>query len=626
MNWRMNLCLFLYSSVFVIQNVLVKAIDKELQPNIILILADDLGYGDLGSYGSPTISTPNIDKLAMEGVKFTQYYVAAPICTPSRSSMLTGKLPVRNGIYANFTYPLDDIFRVFYPSSVNCLSENEVTLADALSDSGSYSTAMVGKWHIGHNPELNCLPGNKKQGFDFFYGLPYSHEEGYPGPLPEALVFPPVPLLCDDVYVEQPYNGTDLTFRYTTLMQDMIWRYADGQGVASDEQLKLRPSLASIASISGLELASERLDHGHQDFSKPFFIHLAYENPHVPLFLSYDYEASGSTSRRGMYGDAVEEMDRSIGMIMESLESSGLADNTVIMFASDNGAWTNPTNGISTRPVKGMSVFDGGSNLPFFEGKGSTWEGGVRVPAILWGRNALPVESKGRTVRAPVSAMDMFPTLLDMAGVSLSTEEEIDGVSLMPLLNGTDTRDPHECIYLWRERDLYAIRCGAYKAHFITRSGFDTSDAGTVHDPPVLYNVDYDTFETMPLDETLDENYETQLEYMVAMASEHIASVVKAPSLYLAQNFTLMPCCARDNHASPSSNPVSEMVSKDLSKYEEVDGTRSAYDNALKHFFSELVQTQRFDGTQISSNALSPLEGNVGIWWDKCVCDRPGRK
>jgi hypothetical protein len=203
---------------------------EERPPNILLIVADDMGWNDLSLTGSVTISTPNLDKLARRGSLFTQFTVAAPICTPSRAAMLTGRLPIRTGVYANLEYPLDNLFRVFYPSSVYCLPEKEVTIGDALKAEGRYSSAMVGKWHLGHNPEYNCLPGRGKQGFDFFYGLPYSHEEGYPGPFPEGLIFPPVPLICDDKFVEQPFNMSDLTSRYTELTTELLLRYGEGQG------------------------------------------------------------------------------------------------------------------------------------------------------------------------------------------------------------------------------------------------------------------------------------------------------------------------------------------------------------------------------------------------------------
>ncbi len=140
------------------------------QPNIVLIMADDMGYNDLSSYGSPTIDTPNIDSIGKNGVRFTEFYLGASICSPSRSSMLTGRLPVRSGVYTAFDYPFDSLFRVFYPTSIGCLPKEEVTVGDALRD--TYSTAMIGKWHLGHNVDNDCLPGGGNQGFDFFYGIP----------------------------------------------------------------------------------------------------------------------------------------------------------------------------------------------------------------------------------------------------------------------------------------------------------------------------------------------------------------------------------------------------------------------------------------------------------------------
>lgn len=501
-------------------------------PNVLLIVADDLGYADLGVYGSPTINTPNLDRLANEGAKFTQFIVGGPICTPSRSSMLTGRLPIRNGIYCNQDYPIDDLFRVFYPSSVYCLPDSEITIGDALET--THSSAMLGKWHLGHNEEYNCLPGNGNQGFDFFYGLPYSHEEGYPGPFPEGLVFPPVPLMCNGYFVEQPFNMSDYTSRLTTLTEKLIWRYAEGQKSLAASHVKDDHHI-NDSPISGLEIAYQELDKGKQNFSRPFFIHLAYENPHVPLFLSNSYSGK---SRRGMYGDSVEEMDQSIGTILTALEQTGLAENTLIIFMSDNGAWVNPSNGLSTRPVKGMTPFDGGSNGAFRDGKGSTWEGGMRVPFIIWGPDVAP----GVTIRSPVAAMDIFPTILDYMGQPLPSDRVLDGASLRPLLTGANTADPHECLYYWREHTLFAIRCGQYKAHFITRSGFNTSDPGVSHDPPLLFNIEWDIAESLPLD---PDEYADTIDYLVSQANKHTSSIEHVPSLYIPQDFRHMPCCPR---------------------------------------------------------------------------------
>eukprot|EP00606_Chrysophyceae_sp_TOSAG23-5_P000706 GSChrysophyteH2.ASY1.ANO1.46.1 assembled CDS len=465
-------------------------------PNIILIVADDLGYGDTSLTGNPTIKTPNLERLASEGTMYTQFTAAASICSPSRAAMLTGRLPIRTGVYADLDFPLDNFFRVFYPSSKECLPDNETTLGEALA---GYRTFMTGKWHIGHNPAGNdgrgCMPGRGRQGFDFFFGLPYSHEEGYPGPFPEGLVFPPVPLFLQDKFVEQPFNMSDLTSRYTDIAQFI----RNGKG---NEQ--------------------------------PFFLHMAYENPHVPLFLSDDYtEECKEPSRRGMYGDSVAEMDSSIGKILDALESTGKADNTIVIFTSDNGAW-------------GLGPYDGGSNAPFKGGKGDTNEGGFRVPLIMKVPKKL-LKGNGamkRLEQTPVSMLDLFPTLLDLAGLPLPSGVMLDGLSMRPLMEGTQTGDLHNCLYYWREKDLYAIRCGPHKAHFITRSGFNTSDPGTVHSPPLLYNIEWDTAERIPLDPA--ENTEIILKLQAA-ADAHLAEInpVRGKSLYLPQAVRAMPCCPR---------------------------------------------------------------------------------
>eukprot|EP00605_Chrysophyceae_sp_TOSAG23-4_P001461 GSChrysophyteH1.ASY1.ANO1.1597.1 assembled CDS len=515
----------------------VGSAENQKKPNILLFVADDMGYGDTSLSGNPTIETPNLERLAHGGTQFTQFTAAASICSPSRASMLTGRLPIRTGVYADLGYPLDNFFRVFYPSSKECLPESETTLGEALE---GYRTSMIGKWHIGHNPAGNngngCLPGNGRQGFDFFFGLPYSHEEGYPGPFPEGLVFPPVPLFLQDQFVEQPFNSSDLTSRYTDIAQYII---------GDEEPARQRLQAASL--------------------EKPFFLHVAYENPHVPLFLSDDYEESCKPSRRGLYGDSVSEMDASIGKILDALEATGKADDTIVIFTSDNGAWVDPSNGLNpNRPTKGMGPYDGGSNAPFKGGKGDTNEGGFRVPMIMKVPPKLLGGQKMRRVeRTPVNMMDLFPTLLDLASLPLPAGVELDGLSMRPLLEGTLQGELHDCLYYWRERDLYAIRCGPHKAHFITRSGFNTSDPGTVNDPPLLYNVEWDTAERIPLDPSVQENAETLVQLQAA-ADKHLAEIerVKAKSLYLPQAVRVMPCCPRG-----SSNGVitgEEMPSPDL--------------------------------------------------------------
>jgi arylsulfatase A-like enzyme len=345
-------------------------------------------------------------------------------------------------------------------------------------------------------------------------------------------VFPPVPLMTSGYhFVEQPFNESDLTSRYTSLMEDLIDRFAVGQNkvsVSSSASTGPSSDAAADAAMAGL------------DFSKPFFLHLGYENPHVPLFLSVDYEGA---SRRGFFGDSVQEMDLSIGKIYAALERGNLLEDTLIVFTSDNGAWVNPSNGLNSgRPVKGMGPYDGGSNAPFFEGKGSTWEGGFRVPLLVSLPGTIP---PGKVVRAPVTGMDLFPTFLDLSGRALPQGVELDGVSLAELLVSTEpVADPHACVYLWREHALYAIRCGPHKAHFVTRSGFNFSDPGTVHDPPLLFNVEWDPAEAIPLNTSLPE-YAAIAKQLTAAADAHVQSITPYPSVYLAQNLSRVPCCPR---------------------------------------------------------------------------------
>eukprot|EP00520_Triparma_pacifica_P001691 CAMPEP_0118670744 /NCGR_PEP_ID=MMETSP0785-20121206/21627_1 /TAXON_ID=91992 /ORGANISM="Bolidomonas pacifica, Strain CCMP 1866" /LENGTH=310 /DNA_ID=CAMNT_0006565573 /DNA_START=26 /DNA_END=955 /DNA_ORIENTATION=- len=278
-------------------------------PNVLLIVADDLGYADLSSTGSTTISTPNIDSLR---TMFTQFYASAPICTPSRAALMSGRLPQRSGVYSGLKPP--------------CFRDK--TVAQLLKDSPSnYTTAMIGKWHLGHHSSTtptspNCLPGSSRQGFDFFFGLPYSHEEGYPGPSPEGVVFPPVPLYANGQIVEQPFVESDLTTRYANVTEYLIEALSPGSKAGSI------PVPSTLDPITASELSSSIDVEG----DRPWFIHLGFENPHVPLFVSEGYKENFEPSKRGDYGDSVTEMDAIIGSLLSTLSSTSQLSNTLIIF------------------------------------------------------------------------------------------------------------------------------------------------------------------------------------------------------------------------------------------------------------------------------------------------------
>jgi arylsulfatase A len=544
-----------------------------------------LGYGDLGCYGSPTIRTPQLDRMAHEGLKLTQFYVAAPLCSPSRASMLTGRLPVRSGTYTALAPPNDDYMRVFYPSSSGCTSTDEVTIAAALrqetqaahssssSSPSPYRTGLIGKWHMGHNPYKECLPGEGRRGFDSFLGLPYSHEEGYPGPAPEGLVWPPVPLLANASFVEQPFNSTDLMARYTAAAISFVSGDQDGGGSGSGKG------------------------------GRPFFLHLAYEAPHVPLFTGPRWEG---VSRRGFFGDAVEEMDDSVGQVLDAVRAldknkdtseQNASGSTLVLFTSDNGAWVGANTGLD-RPYlnskSGIGPFDGGSNGLLRGGKGSTWEGGMRVPCLVWWPGVVPPASVSMAV---VSALDLFPTFLNLARgegalarkqqqqqqqqqqqlpwgapsppppppppAAASRPAAVTGSSTA-VLDGYDMgavwADPNDSknaygpwydgfLWFWRESEIYAVRRGRHKLHWVTRSGFNISDEGTSHhDPPLVFDVESDPMEATPLTEALYPQLKKLVAECDAAREEHLRVDVGTPlppAQYGPQDWSLVPCCDR---------------------------------------------------------------------------------
>jgi arylsulfatase A-like enzyme len=251
--------------VFSISHSLIAA---ERQPNIIFILADDLGYGDIGAYGATAIATPNIDRMAAQGAMFNEFYSVSPVCTPARAALLTGRYPIRQGIH-----------EVFYPESFQGMDPTEVTVAEVLKDAG-YRTGLVGKWHLGHHSQF--MPWN--QGFDEFFGLPYSNDMG-------GMYY----------FRNKEINFEEIDQRYLTQTYT--------------------------------QEAIEFIDRNQQ---QPFFLYLAHNMPHVPIYASPEFEGK---SAGGLYGDVIEEIDWSVGKILQRLDELQIADNTLVIFTSDNGPW-----------------------------------------------------------------------------------------------------------------------------------------------------------------------------------------------------------------------------------------------------------------------------------------------
>ena len=399
-------------------------------PNIVIILADDMGYGDIGAFGAPNIRTPRLDAMAAQGQKWTNFYVQ-PVCSPSRAALLTGRLPVRSGMFSTRdgrTAP-----GVLRDNAAQGLPLDEITIAEVLKAAG-YATGMVGKWHLGQLPQF--LP--MRQGFDSWFGLPYSHDmrmtvtpdKGYKSavyyePKPE---YWDVPLMRNDQVIERPVDHRTLTRRYT------------------EEALKF-------------------IDANR---SRPFFLYLAHSMPHIPLARSSDYVDHSSA---GKYGDVIEEIDWSTGQVLDALRAAGVDGRTLVLFTSDNGPWlTFETHGGSAGPLR--------------EGKGTTWEGGVRTPAIFWWPGAV----RPGTVTDMASGLDMLPTAAALAGARLPAGRILDGVDLSAPLRGTGASPRNTIFYYW-DSELRAIRKNRYKAHFVTSGAYGQGGARTVHTPPLLFDL-----------------------------------------------------------------------------------------------------------------------------------------
>ncbi|MEM1108260.1 MAG: sulfatase [Planctomycetota bacterium] len=436
------------------------------KPNVVVIFTDDLGYRDLGCFGAPDIRTPRIDEMAREGMKFTEFYVASSICSPSRAALLTGCYPERVGVD-----------RVFFPNrGQGGLPPEQVTVAEVLRDAG-YATAAVGKWHLGDEPEF--LPTN--QGFDLYYGIPYSNDmfparsmayaedclfrEGVtPIDIQRAFESEPtrknprsmrnkVPLMRGEACIEFPADQATLTRRYT----DETIRFID-ESLAAD---------------------------------RPFFVYLAHTMPHVPLFTTPEFKGK---SRGGLYGDVIEELDHETGRILDHLRELGIDEKTLVVFTSDNGPWL-------TRGDRA------GSALPFFEGKFTRFEGGVRVPAVMWWPGTIPA---GGTCTEPVMTIDLMPTITYLAGGTLP-DRPVDGQDILGLVTAQpDEKSPHEYLFF----GPHAVRWGDWKYH--AKERFMVKETRREDSGPTLYHLGDDLGETLNVIERHPE------------VAEHLASALAA--------------------------------------------------------------------------------------------------
>jgi len=378
------------------------------KPNFIVIMADDLGYGDLGIYGSNLIKTPNLDRMAQQGALLNSFYSSANVCTAARGGLLTGKYPIRLDIVSDVARPNNNVH----------LADDELSLAEALKPMG-YQTALFGKWHLGSRLEWSPLT----QGFDEFFGVLHSND------------MTPFELYRQDLVIEEPVDQSTLTERYT---QEAL-----------------------------------RFIETHQD--KPFFLYMPHTFPHVPLYVSNQFSGQ---SEAGLYGDVVETIDWSVGEILRTLERLNLTENTLVVFTSDNGPW-----------------FEG-SPGPYRDRKGSSWEGGQRVPFIAQWQGQIP---HGVVSDEPAMNIDIFPTFLNLAGIELPSERVIDGKDIFPVLKN-EAPSPHDALFLFNKNRIAGVRSGPWKLVVEThyRGAVPSFDNANSYYAPygLLFNLERDPSET----------------------------------------------------------------------------------------------------------------------------------
>ncbi|GGF45573.1 hypothetical protein GCM10011339_37580 [Echinicola rosea] len=388
--------------------------------------------------------------MAKEGMRFTQFYVGADVCTPSRAALLTGRLPIRYGMAGERR-------GVLFPDSSLGLPHTEVTMATALRKVG-YKTGIIGKWHLGHLPEYLPLT----HGFDFYYGIPYSNDM-----LPRGNnKMPPLPLYRNEEVIDEHIDQSQLTKNYT----------------------------------------KEAINFIEENKDRPFFLYYPNNFPHVPLYASEDFVGK---SERGIYGDVVAELDWSVGKLLETLRELGLDKNTLVIFTSDNGPWL-------TQKEKG------GSAGLLFEGKASTYEGGMRVPAIAWWPGTIQANMVSTSL---VASMDLYPTFMALAGADVPYDKVLDGEDILPILSG-EKKEIRDVVYYYHLNKLHAVRKGPWKAHFTTKPSY-SSEPAKKHEVPLLYHLEHDPSEKY----NLNEKYPEKVSELVRIYEEHLASVDSPPSI-----------------------------------------------------------------------------------------------
>uniref|UniRef100_A0A672PWC9 Steroid sulfatase n=1 Tax=Sinocyclocheilus grahami TaxID=75366 RepID=A0A672PWC9_SINGR len=523
--------------------------DSGRKPNFVFMMVDDLGIGDLGCYGNTTLRMPNIDRLTLEGVKLTQHIAAAPLCTPSRAAFLTGRYPIRSGMAAHGRMGV-----FLFSASSGGLSQEEITFAKAVKEQG-YSTAIIGIADHCHHPNSH--------GFDYFYGTIMTHlrdcQPGHflYGHIPYKIIgLVSLALLhikgMIAVTRRVVFGFLVLVGLVVSLFGVLVYTFPNlncfvMRGPEIVEQPYTSDNLTQ-------RMTSEAKEFLERNSERPFLLFFSFLQVHTGLFASPLFRGR---SQHGLYGDAVMEVDWSVGQIMQTLERLNLKENTLVYMTSDQGP--------HLEEISINGEMHGGYSGIYKAGKSTNWEGGIRIPGILHWPGVLPA---GKVIDEPTSNMDIFPTVLNLAGASIPSDRVIDGHDLLPLLQGQVERFEHEFMFHYCNAQLNAVRWhppnsnAIWKAFFFTPDFYPENSSAcfhthiclcikpyvTFHDPPLLYDLSKDPTESTPLSPDTEPQFYSVLEVIRAAVSHHAESLKPVPvqvsPLQIVWKPWLQPCCS----------------------------------------------------------------------------------
>ncbi|XP_028252827.1 steryl-sulfatase isoform X2 [Parambassis ranga] len=541
------------------------SLQESRKPNFVLMMVDDLGIGDLGCYGNKTLRTPNIDQMALEGVKLTQHIAAASVCSPSRAAFLTGRYPIRSGVVGT-----SQLVVFIFNGASGGLPNQEVTLANIAKQQG-YETALIGKWHLG----LNCNTSEDHchhpdaHGFNYFFGITLTNLRDCmsgQGTIFQFRKYLPYKSLAVVFVTAVVLHGSRILTIRRGLVLGLLSLAVLLAGLVAgflavvpyfncillrDHEIAEQPFTHENLTQ---RMTREAVDFIERNSDRPFLLYFPFILVHTALFTSAEFRG---TSRHGIYGDAVHEVDWSVGQIMQTLDRLGLRDNTLLYLTSDQGA--------HLEEVSASGEVHAGWNGIYKAGKGTNWEGGIRVPGVLSWPGKIPA---GIQIDEPTSNMDLFPTVVKLSGGSVPQDRKIDGHDLMDLLQGRVDKSNHEFLFhycnaeisavRWHPRDSNSVWKAFYftpnfypkdqQACFHTHLCFCTPSYVTYHDPPLLFDLSRDPSETTVLTPETEPAFRSILATMEEATEKHRRSVKPMEHQLSLGNYIwkpwLQPCCS----------------------------------------------------------------------------------